>query len=208
MSAISPSFSAQALTCQRGGRTLFSGLTFELSAGSLLQVVGPNGCGKTSLLRILSGLRRPDEGCVSWGGVDIEEAEDDFTENLAYLGVQSALKRELTPIENLGFALSLTHSARLTPELALEALRLSALADIPCQRLSTGQVRRVALARLLMLGSPLWILDEPLTGLDLDSRRDFEQALFGHAGQGGMVILTTHHPIADPKGLLQRLELG
>jgi heme exporter protein A len=177
MSAIFPSFSAQALTCLRGGRTLFSGLSFELSAGSLMQVVGPNGCGKTSLLRILSGLRQPDAGCVRWAGVAIEEAEDDFTENLAYLGVQSALKRELTPLENLGFSLALARTACLTPGQALEALRLTPLADIPCQRLSTGQVRRVALARLLMLGSPLWILDEPLTGLDQDSRRDFEQAM-------------------------------
>lgn len=208
MSVVSPSFSAQSLACQRGGRTLFSQLSLELTAGSLLQVVGANGCGKTTLLRILCGLRAPDEGRVCWDGVPIAEAEEDFTGNLAYIGVQSGLKRELTPLENLAFALSLAQSARLEARAALDALRLLPYADVPCQRLSTGQVRRVSLARLLMLGSPLWILDEPLIGLDQDSRTEFERVLFDHAGQGGMVILTTHHPITDPRGLLRRLELG
>ncbi len=142
-----------------------------------------------------------------WGNQPIAEAEDDFSENLSFIGVQSGLKRELTPIENLAFSLSLARTSRLTPEQALQALRLCPFADIPCQRLSTGQNRRVALARLLMLGSPLWILDEPLTGLDTDSRIDFERAMFAHAEQGGIVVLTTHHPITDPQSALRRLEL-
>jgi heme exporter protein A len=199
--------SVESISCQRGGRVLFEQLSFELGAGGVLQVLGPNGSGKTTLLRLLCGLRRPDEGRVLWRGVPVAEADDDFTENLSYLAFQSALKLELTPRENLDFACALARSSRLAPEQALERARLAAYVDTPCRQLSTGQLRRVALARLLMLGSCLWVLDEPLTGLDQASRVDFEQALFEHADAGGMVVLTTHHPVRLHAELKQ-LELG
>ena len=208
MSVAPPSLSAHSLACLRGGRKLFEQLSFELQAGELLQVVGPNGSGKTTLLRVLCGLRAPDEGSVRWCGQAIEDADDDYTEALSYIGFQSGLKIELSPRENLEFARTLARSSRLCPERALEQVRLAAYADVPCQRLSTGQARRVALARLLMLDTRLWILDEPLTGLDQASRTDFEQILFEHADQGGLVVLTTHHPITDHGGLLKRMELG
>ncbi|MGH8454792.1 MAG: cytochrome c biogenesis heme-transporting ATPase CcmA [Nevskiales bacterium] len=207
MTAASPCFKVESIACQRGGRRLFDKLSFELGPGELLQVLGANGSGKTTLLRILCGLRAPDEGKVLWCGQPIEEADDAYTEVLSYLGFQSGLKWELTPRENLAFARTLARSSRLSPEQVLERLRLAAYADVPCRQLSTGQLRRVALARLLMLESRLWILDEPLTGLDQASRADFEQALFEHAGSGGMVVLTTHHPIGN-HGLLKQLELG
>jgi heme exporter protein A len=208
MSAESPSlFSVEAISCQRGGRMLFERLSFGLRAGEVQQVVGPNGCGKTTLLRILCGLRAPDEGRVLWQGQPIEDADDAFTESLSYLAFQSGLKLELTPIENLAFARALARFSRLDPAAALGRARLAAFADVPCRRLSTGQLRRVALARLLMLETKLWVLDEPLTGLDQASRADFEQALFEHAAAGGMVVLTTHHPISGHASLKQ-LELG
>lgn len=187
---------------------LFEQLSFELRGGELLQVVGPNGSGKTTLLRILCGLREPDGGTVQWCGQAIRDADDGYTEALSYIGFQSGLKTELTPCENLDFARSLARSSRLIPLQALEQVHLASYADVPTRRLSTGQTRRVALARLLMLDTRLWILDEPLTGLDQSSRTDFEQILFNHVDQGGLVVLTTHHPITDPGGRLKRLELG
>jgi heme exporter protein A len=207
MNAISDGLSAEALACQRGGRQLFAGLSFELRAGEVLQVVGANGSGKTTLLRILCGLRVPDEGVVRWRGQPVAEADDAYAESLSYLGFQSGLKLDLSPRENLAFARCLARGQGLSAEQALEQLRLGTYADRPCRQLSTGQQRRVALARLLMLDTPLWILDEPLTGLDQAARADFEQALFAHAGAGGLVVLTTHHPIRDGARLRQ-LELG
>ncbi|HXG27445.1 MAG TPA: cytochrome c biogenesis heme-transporting ATPase CcmA [Nevskiales bacterium] len=199
--------SADSLACRRGGRQLFAGLSFELRVGEVLQVVGANGSGKTTLLRILCGLRAPDAGSVRWQGRPIAEADDAYTESLSYLGFQSGLKLDLSPRENLAFARCLARGQRRSAAQALELLRLDTYADRPCRQLSTGQLRRVALARLLMQDTPLWILDEPLTGLDQAARTDFEQALFAHAGDGGMVVLTTHHPIRDGARLRQ-LELG
>ncbi len=199
--------SAESLACRRGGRQLFADLSFSVRAGEVLQVVGANGSGKTSLLRILCGLRPPDAGSVRWQGQPIADADDAYAESLCYLGFQSGLKLDLSPSENLAYARSLARGQRLSAAQALEQLRLGAYADRPCRQLSTGQLRRVALARLLMLDTPLWILDEPLTGLDMAARADFEQALFAHAADGGMVVLTTHHPIREGVRLRQ-LELG
>jgi heme exporter protein A len=198
--------SAESLACRRSGRQLFAGLSFSVRAGEVLQVVGANGSGKTTLLRILCGLRAPDEGAVRWQGQLIADADDAYAESLSYLGFQSGLKLDLSPRENLAFARCLARGQRLSVEQALEQLRLAPYADRPCRQLSTGQQRRVALARLLMLDTPLWILDEPLTGLDQAARADFEQALFAHANSGGMVVLTTHHPLRTTPRLRQ-LEL-
>ncbi len=186
---------------------LFSQLSLALEAGECLQVLGPNGSGKTSLLRILSGLRRPDEGHVRWNGRPIDLGDDSFAEALSYLGVQSGLKPDLTPLENLRYAASLVRACRLDPIQALQSVRLDAYAEVACRQLSTGQLRRVALARLVMLGTCLWLLDEPLTGLDQASRSEFEQALQTHIGTGGMVILTTHQPLRNGSRIKQ-LELG
>jgi heme exporter protein A len=207
MSIATHCLQAESIACQRGGRVLFERLSFELGAGEVLQVVGANGSGKTTLLRILCGLRTPDEGRVLWQRQSIDAADEAFTESLSYLGFLSALKFELSPRENLEFAATLARCCRVGLRQALVQVRLAAYEDVPCRQLSTGQLRRVALARLLMQGAPLWILDEPLTGLDQASRADFEQALFDHAGEGGLVILTTHHPLSGDKRL-KRLELG
>jgi heme exporter protein A len=207
MNPVPEGLSAESLACRRGGRQLFADLSFKLCAGEVLQVMGANGSGKTTLLRILCGLRAPDEGAVRWQGQLIADADDAYTESLSYLGFQSGLKLDLSPRQNLAFARCLARGQRLPAEQALARLRLDAYADRPCRQLSTGQLRRVALARLLMLDTPLWILDEPLTGLDQAARIDFEQALFAHAADGGMVVLTTHHPIRDGARLRQ-LELG
>lgn len=199
---------AASLCCRRGSRLLFESLSFSVAAGELLQVVGPNGSGKTTLLRILCGLRAPDQGRVLWQGTDIAEEDGEYREALSYLGFNSGLKLELTPLENLEFSAGLASASAMAAEAALDTVGLSAFARLSCRQLSSGQLRRTALARLLMRGSPLWILDEPLTGLDQAARADFERCLHAHAANGGSIVLTTHFPLGDGGAGARRLELG
>jgi heme exporter protein A len=169
---------ATGLSCARSGRTLFRGLSFALGAGTLLRIAGPNGSGKTSLLRILCGLLTPDAGEVRWNG------------GLIYLGHAAAVNDELSAAENLAVACDLAGLARHGIGAALERF------GVPgglVRRLSQGQRRRAALARLVLSESvPLWLLDEPLTALDAAAADLTKELIQNHVASGGAVAYTTH----------------
>lgn len=181
------------LACERGDRRLFRNLNFQLSAGQVLQIVGHNGAGKTSLLRILAGLLEPSHGEICWAGQRIKRVKSEFLQDLTYLGHLSGVKSHLTPLENLKFFTRLHgHQPIISYEEALTQLGLKAFIDDPAGHLSAGQQRRIALARLLVTKARLWILDEPLTALDKSGVALMTQMIDAHRQKGNMVILTSH----------------
>jgi heme exporter protein A len=199
------------LECVRGKRRLFHGLSFNLADGQLLWVLGPNGSGKTSLLRLLCGLLRPEAGTVRWNGEEVRAARDSFHASLFYLGHAPAVKDDLSGRENLSFGLAQSGVA-VTSHEAAAALSEFGLADreeLPARALSQGQKRRVALARLALgAGRSLWILDEPFTALDAQAIGLVQSHLARHLTRGGTVVLTSHQEV-DFSGLpVQRLQLA
>lgn len=185
------------LACSRGDHRLFSGLNFTLYPGQILQIKGANGSGKTSLLRTLCGFMLPDEGHVSWRGEDIQGMKEDYYAQMIYLGHLNAIKDELSALENLRISAGLA-GRQLTEKEAIAALRRMGLKGrerLPVKVLSQGQRRRVALARLLVNDAVLWILDEPLTALDVGAVTLIEALLGEHLQRQGMVIFTTHQPL-------------
>lgn len=193
------------IACVRDDRRLFSQLSFSLQSGQVLLLEGSNGSGKTSLLRILCGFREPDEGALYWCGVPI--AESDFLADMAYVGHADGLKKELTVLENLRFALALGQPSGLSIEQALAAVKMAGYDDNRVQTLSAGQKRRVSLARLLITRSLLWILDEPLTALDKNGIDLIESLIAQHVQRGGMVILTSHQDLTQFPAELKRIHL-
>jgi heme exporter protein A len=198
------------LSCARGERLLFKGMNFSLKAGELLLVQGGNGQGKTSLLRLLTGLSRPDVGEVHWRGDTIARQRDIYHAEMVYLGHANGVKDDLNPVENLRFADGLQGRAfdRERAITTLERLGLSRCLDLPCRVLSFGQRRRVALAALLLAGATLWILDEPLTGLDVHAVALMEGLIRDHLTGGGMVVATTHQALNLDGVAVQRLLVG
>ncbi len=198
------------LACVRGSRRLFSDLNFSLAAGTLLQVTGPNGSGKTSLQRIICGLMAPDAGEVKWGDANIKSLGEDYSSNFIYIGHRHGVKDELTSVENLRIAAGLT-GAELTKNDAARALGEVGLAgreDLPARFLSEGQKRRSALARLITSRRTLWVLDEVLASLDTAAIRMVESLIERHLSEGGMAIVTTHQPLNLTAGSIQQLELA
>ena len=190
--------SAHALACERGERLLFRNLDFELGHGEALLVQGGNGRGKTSLLRILCGLSVPVAGVVRWRGRPIIKAHEQYGREMAYIGHANGIKDDLTPMENLRIAAALDGRVLddATAMAALAQVGLSRCLDLPARVLSFGQRRRVALAGLMTAGALLWILDEPLTGLDVHGVEMVEQMIRDHVVAGGLAIMTTHQPLA------------
>jgi heme exporter protein A len=175
---------------------LFVGLNFTLNSGAMVQIEGRNGAGKTSLLRILCGLAQPSTGTVYWRGSDIHHQRQEFLSEVSYLGHHHGVKGTLTPEENLRFACGLEASHPTVGIAdALQQVGLKNFHDHPCQGLSAGQRRRVALARLLTTKTVLWILDEPFTSLDHAGSRMVEKMLRTHLSSGGAAVITTHHPV-------------
>ena len=174
------------LALVRGGRLLFDGLEIMLAAGEGLNLTGPNGCGKSSLIRLIAGLLTPVAGTIN--RADAALADESL-----------ALDRELT----LANALAFWRGPRTAD--AITAFDLDPLADIPVRMLSTGQARRARLARVMASGAPLWLLDEPLNGLDTASVARLDQAIANHRAAGGGVIIASHSPLA---GQWRTLELG
>ena len=184
------------LECVRGDRPLFSHLSFSLRPGELLHVTGINGSGKPTLQPTLCGLTHPQTGEIRWNGANIIKLGDDYHAQLTYVGHTNGIQGDLTPQENLRVAVSLSGGADVAQiGKILERLGLAAYHHFPSKILSQGQKRRLALARLMVERKPLWILDEPLSGLDVDSVSLMTSILMEHLTQDGLIIITSHQDI-------------
>ncbi len=182
------------LECVRGGRRLFHDLSFAVKPGDFVELRGPNGSGKTSLLRMLCGLLPPTSGAVLWQGQAIGTVREQYLSSLTYIGHVPAVKDELTALENLRVSAAL-HGCDLGHGQArsvLERMRLEPYANEQARYLSEGQRRRLALARLVACRRPLWLLDEVLASLDADAERSARTLIHEHVAAGGMAILATH----------------
>lgn len=185
------------LACERGEQRLFEGLNFTLSSGELMRVQGENGKGKTTLLRTLCGFVQPAEGIVRWQGRDIQTWDDQFHSQMCYLGHANAIKDELSALENLRIGAGLA-GIDVSESRAIEVLRQMGLRrkeHLPVRVLSQGQRRRVTLSRLLVGEAKLWILDEPLTALDVGAVALMQELIAEHLSNHGMAIFTTHQPL-------------
>jgi len=191
-------FEVQFLECVRDDRLLFSGLSFRLADAEVLQIEGPNGCGKTSLLRIICGLRLAEKGDVLWRDKSIHSNREDYYANMVYIGHLPCVKAELTVLENVRSLLD-TRSLSVTDAVIEDALAKVGLAtyeDVTAKALSSGQRRRILLAFVALSQAKLWILDEPLTALDVQGVALMETMILEHRAAGGSVIFTTHHGMA------------
>lgn len=188
-------FEAAELACVRGGRPVFEGLDFAVESGGALLLHGPNGTGKSSLLRILAGMLRPAGGRLLWNGAGVRDDAEAHRARLHYVGHLDALKPLMTPRETLSF-FAATRDRVAAAEAALGQLGIADLADVPGRYLSAGQKRRVALARLVASPARLWLLDEPTVTLDVDATARLEAMMAAHRASGGVVIVATHTGIA------------
>lgn len=188
------------LSCVRGGREVFAGLSFSLSAGEALVVTGRNGAGKSSLLRLIAGLVAIASGSLALTGGDADATP---SEQAHYLGHQDAVKPSLSVGENLAFWTAYLGGLPAAIDTALDAVGLEPLAGLPAAYLSAGQRRRLSIARLVAAKRPLWLLDEPTSALDQPSQQRLTELMRGHLASGGMIVAAAHGPI----GLEQPREL-
>ena len=191
------------LSSVRGGRALFTDLSFAVAGGEALVVTGANGSGKTSLLRTIAGLLPAAEGQIRLEGAP---GDQPLRERCHYVGHRNAIKAALTVAENAGFWMRFLGGAADRVERALDAFGLSPLRDIPAGYLSAGQQRRLGLARLLLAERPLWLLDEPSTSLDEAAQGMLAAAVNAHLASGGLAVAATHAPLGF--GSVRSLQLG
>lgn len=201
---------ARTLSCMRGDRLLFAGVSFSVRPREALRVAGSNGAGKTSLLRLVCGLAQPESGEILWQGESIRSLREEFSVNLVYLGHSAALKDELTACENLMVTATLGGHpvTESDARAALGRLGLRGREDLPTRALSQGQRRRVNLARLVLPRAPkLWILDEPFTALDAKAVKFLTGVIDVHLAAEGMVVYTTHQEVSFAAGQHDQLHL-
>jgi len=197
------------LDCFRDDRKLFTGLNFTLKSGQALFIEGRNGSGKTSLIRILTGLRLPESGEVRWCGENITKLGHEYCRQFVYVGHLNGVKENLTVIENLKMGRALGQiSSGLSLQQALDQVHLGYFEDSMVHTLSAGQRRRLALARMMVIGSPLWIMDEPFTALDKYGVELFERLLKTHTENGGLAVMTSHHEMNLRDVEVQVLTIG
>jgi heme exporter protein A len=184
--------SGRGISCVRGGRDVFSGLDFEACSGEALAVVGANGSGKTSLLRMIAGLL-----AVGGGSIALEGGASELTiaEQSHYLGHRDALKPALSVIENLAFWRDFLGGEANDAMESLATVGLDHVVYLPAAYLSAGQRRRLSLARLLTIRRPIWLLDEPISALDAPGAGMFSNLMSDHLQRGGLIIAATHGPL-------------
>jgi heme exporter protein A len=194
----------------RGDRLLFSNVSFSLTPGTFLQLTGPNGSGKTSLLRLLCALMTPEGGEIRWQGALIRSLAEEYSRSVTYIGHRIAVKEELSSLENLRISSGLTGTEITIAEAqeALARLGLAGRENLPARFLSEGQRRRSALARLITCNAKLWLLDEVLASLDHAASTLIESIIGEHLNKGGIAIVATHQELHITAGSFQRLELA
>lgn len=204
---LSNTLTASDLTLIRGDRCLFRDLSFAAVSGELVLLEGPNGSGKTSLLRAILGLLDLEHGDIRWNGSPVRDNRQDFHANVAWLAHRIGFKADLNPVDNLRFAATLHGSSCAELDAVLERLQIEKLKRLPLRLLSAGQQRRVALARLPLSGARLWLLDEPFTNLDREGRALVLKLVGEHVAAGGLCIMAAHYDV-DIDVPLQRVGLA
>ena len=198
------SFAGNAITCIRSDRIIFQRLSFSVKDGEVLYLKGPNGCGKSSLLRIMAGLLKPTEGVLYWNEENISKSIGSYLGEFQYIGHQNAIKGALSVKENLEFWAKIYNLKynNIAIDDALQAFRLDGLADLPARFLSAGQKRRLNLCRLSATNSRIWLLDEPSTSLDDAGSLCLKELITSHLDRGNMVIMATHEPNLENDNIL------
>jgi heme exporter protein A len=203
---------SEGLAVRRGERLLLRGVAFALEPGQAVVLIGPNGVGKTSLLRVLAGLLPRAAGQLSLAGLDPREEPEAYAAKIHYVGHRDGVKSVLTAAENLRFWMSLLgggkSSGKGSVADALRTFGLTRLADLPAGYLSAGQKRRLALARLAAIPRALWLLDEPAAGLDADGRGCLAEAIALHRARGGLVAMASHGELSIPDSRVYRVGEG
>jgi heme exporter protein A len=199
---------AREINCWRGERHILRDVSFSVRSGEFLKLTGPNGVGKTTLIRIVCGLLPAENGTVEWRGKVVRSTNDEYHVEMAYLGHLNSLKADLTARENLRFLAGLRQALTDADiDGALDRVGILSRGDLPARSLSAGQKRRLALARLLLSGATLWVLDEPVTNLDTAGISLVEELITEHVAKGGLALSAAHQRLLDEAPFLRRLEL-